>query len=334
VGAGAAHAARRLGTSTAPPAATRMNDRRLTEAWSSRAILLHSPAVYVECICTLSALHPFRFGVMHFGSSLDEWQTFARRAEDLGFATLVVSDHFGKQLAPLPALMSAAAVTSRIRLGTIVLDNDFRHPAALAKEAATIGVLTEGRFELGIGAGWLEADYLQTGLPFDPPAVRLARLAETVAILKGFFGAGETLSFAGEHYRIQDLACFPKPAQRPPLMIGGRQKRMLSLAAREADIVSISLLDREPNPPSFAQKVAWVREAAGARFADIELHVNVREVDTSLPPESPGAPNRLLGSHDDMCTQLQRWREQFGVSYFAVNARLMEAMAPVVARLG
>ena len=132
-------------------------------------------------------LRPFRFGVMNFGSSLDEWHDFARRAEDFGFSTLVVSDRFGKQLAPLPALMSAAAVTSRIRLGTIVLDNDFRHPALLAKEAATIDLLSDGRLELGIGAGWLEADYAVSGLPFDPPGVRLARLAESVAVLKGFF---------------------------------------------------------------------------------------------------------------------------------------------------
>jgi len=281
-------------------------------------------------------LRPFRFGVMNFGSSLDEWQRFARRAEELGFSTLVVSDHFGAQLAPLPALMSAAAATSRIRLGTIVLDNDFRHQAALAKEAATIDVLSGGRLDLWIGAGWLDADYQKTGLPFDPAPVRMARLAESVAILKGFFGRGETFSFSGEHYQLQDLDCFPRPVQqpRPPLMIGGRQRRMLSLAAHEADIVSISLLDPpQPTPPSFEQKVAWVREAAGARFSDIELHVNVRALDTSVAPESPGAPNRLLGSVDDICEQLHRWREEFGVSYFAVNARLMEAAAPVVARL-
>src|SRR5439155_6997486 len=141
--------------------------------------------------------------------------------------------------------------------------------------AATIDVLTGGRLELGIGAGWLERDYEQTGLPFDPPPVRLARLAESAQILKAFFGPAETLSFDGEHYRLRDLDCFPKPIQqpRPPLMIGGRQQRLLRLAAREADIVSISLLDRQPNPPTFAQKIAWVREAAGLRLNDIELHV-------------------------------------------------------------
>jgi probable F420-dependent oxidoreductase len=280
-------------------------------------------------------LRPFRFGVNHAGSSLAEWHAFARRAEDLGFSTLVVSDHFGQQLAPLPALVAAAAVTSRIRLGTIVLDNDFRHPAVLAKEAATIDVLTGGRLELGIGAGWLERDYEQTGIPFDPPPVRLARLAESARILKRFFGPQDKLTFAGAHYQLRDLDCFPRPIQqpRPPLMIGGRQKRMLTVAAQEADIVSISLLDRQPNPPSFAQKVAWVREAAGERLSQIELHVNVNAVDLTAEPESPPAPNRLLGSLDAVCDQLETMREQHGVSYFAVNARLMDALAPVVARL-
>jgi probable F420-dependent oxidoreductase len=280
----------------------------------------------------LRSLRPFRFGVMNFGSSLDEWHAFARRAEDLGFSTLVVSDHFGKQLAPLPALMAAAGVTTRIRLGTIVLDNDFRHPALLAKEAATISLLTSGRFELGIGAGWLEADYTVSGLPFDPPGIRFARLRESVAILKGFF-SGETLTFAGQHYRVRELACVPKPVGPLPLMIGGRQRHMLSFAAREADIVSISLLDRQPNPPTFAQKIAWVREAAGARLAEIELHVNVNVVDTSAPPEWPSAPNRLIGGVGALCDQLHYWRDEFGVSYFAVNARVMDAIAPVVERL-
>jgi probable F420-dependent oxidoreductase len=286
-----------------------------------------------EAICTLPAVRPFRFGVGNFGASLAEWQEFARRAEALGFSTLVVSDHFGPQLAPLPALMAAAAVTSRIRLATIVLDNDFRHPAALAKEAATIDLLTNGRLELGLGAGWLEADYQKTGLPFDPPATRLARLAEAARIYKGFFSS-ETLSFDGQHYRLQDLDCFPKAVQqpRPPLMIGGRQRRALSLAAREADIVSISLLDRQPDPPTFAQKVAWVREAAGARFAYLELHVNVNAVEIGDGSPQP-MPNKLVGSVEGICEQLHRWRAECGVSYFAVPARLMDAFAPIVARL-
>lgn len=271
---------------------------------------------------------------MNFGTSREEWLAFARRAEDLGFTTLVVSDHFGKQLAPLPALMAAAAVTSRIRLGSIVLDNDFRHPAALAKEAATIDLLSEGRLEVGLGAGWLAEDYTKTGIAFDPPGVRLARLAEAVQIYKGFF-ANDTLSYQGTYYQLQELDCAPKAVQqpRPPLMIGGRRKLMLQLAAREADIVSISLLEREPNPPSFEQKLQWVREAAGARMAEVVLHVNVNHVEVG-DGEPAGVPNRLIGSIDSICEQLHRWREECGVSYFVVPVRLMDALAPIVARLG
>src|SRR5712692_691332 len=134
-------------------------------------------------------MRPFRFGVNHVTTSAGEWRDVARKAEALGFDTLIAQDHFGKQLAPLPALVAAAAVTSRLRLATIVLDNDFRHPAAVAKEAATVDVLSNGRMELGLGAGWLQADYDQTGLSFDAPAERLERLGEAVQICKALFGS-------------------------------------------------------------------------------------------------------------------------------------------------
>ncbi len=131
----------------------------------------------------MSPVHPFRFGVNAVTTSRVDWEDSARRAEALGYSTLIAQDHFGAQLAPVPSLVAAAAVTSRLRLATLVLDNDFRHPALLAKEAATLDVLTEGRFELGLGAGWLQADYVKTGLPFDPPGVRVARLSESVEIM-------------------------------------------------------------------------------------------------------------------------------------------------------
>src|SRR5262249_41894102 len=158
----------------------------------------------------------------------EDWQAVARKAEGLGFATLVAQDHFGKQFAPLPALAAAASVTSRIRLATIVLDNDFRHPAALLKEVATVDVLSGNRFELGLGAGWLEADYAQTGIPFGSPAERIERLEETVQIYKAFFSQqSESVTFLGQHYQIEGLEAFPRVRARPPLMLGGRQKRML-----------------------------------------------------------------------------------------------------------
>jgi probable F420-dependent oxidoreductase len=296
----------------------------------------------------------FRFGVQNTGSSLAEWQEFARKAEDMGFSTIVVQDHFGPQLAPLPALLAAAAVTQTIRLGTLVLDNDFRHPAAMAKEAASVDVLSGGRLELGLGAGWMMPDYQKTGISFEPPAQRLSRFKETVAITKAFF-TQDSVTFNGRHYQISGLDASPKVTQtpHPPLLVGGRQKGMLSFAAREADIVSISMLDRRtpdgPPPPSFAEKVGWVREAAGERFKDIELHANASNFEVTdnaqasleriasraqVPVEDLSkSPANLIGSVESIVEQVQAWREECGLTYFVVQSRIMESVAPVLARL-
>jgi len=306
----------------------------------------------------MGAPRPFRFGVTTVTTSLWEWQEIARKAEAVGFNTLIAQDHFGKQFAPLPALVAAGAVTVRLRLATLVLDNDFRHPAALAKEAATVDVMTSGRLELGLGAGWLQSDYVKAGLPFAPPAERIERLAETVQICKAFFTAEPdgTVTYAGKHYRLEELDASPRPTQkpRPPIMIGGRQRRMLSLAAREADIVGISLLDRPvpggPQPPTFAQKVDWVREAAGDRFDQLELHVNAPNIDVSdtdsdeyieriaertgqSPAQVRASPGTLVGSVESITEQLHAARERYGVSYYVVHARFMDAFAPVIARV-
>jgi probable F420-dependent oxidoreductase len=298
----------------------------------------------------------FRFGVNSVTTSRAEWEDTARRAEAFGYDTLIAQDHFGNQLAPVPSLAAAAAVTSHLRLATLVLDNDFRHPALLAKEAATLDVLTQGRFELGLGAGWLQADYTKTGLTFDPPAVRVARLSEAVQIIKALLGSADPVTFHGDHYQIESLEPLPRPIQqpRPPLMLGGRQRRMLRLAAREADIVGLSLLDPRapglPPPPSFAQKVAWVREAAGDRFDDLELHVNASLVQvTDHPSEAEieriaartgqtrsqvlASPGSLVGSVDTIEETLLARREEFGVSYYVVQGRAMDAFARVVARM-
>ena len=304
----------------------------------------------------MSGTRPFRFGVNSVTTSLTEWQDVARKAEALGYSTLIAQDHFGTQLAPLPALVAAGAVTSVLRLATIVLDNDFRHPAVVAKEAATVDVLTNGRLELGLGAGWVVADYDKTGIPFDAPGVRLERLRETVQICKAFFSDADAVTFAGKHYRIENLDASPRPVQRPrpPIMVGGRQRRMLSLAAREADIVGISLLDRRgpgvPEPPTFAQKAAWVREAAGNRWDEIEIHVNANLVEVS-DAASTGAmeahaertgqtvaqvqesPGTLVGSVEAIVDQLHARREQFGISYYVVHGRVMDSFARVLARL-
>jgi probable F420-dependent oxidoreductase len=297
----------------------------------------------------------FRFGVNATTASAPEWRETARVAEALGFDTLIAQDHVGAQLAPLPALVAAAEVTTRLRLATLVLDNDFRHPAMVAQEAATVDVLSGGRMELGLGAGWLESDYARTGITFDPPAVRLGRLAEAVQICKACFSSEEPVSFRGTYYCIQELNPLPRPVQKPrlPIMVGGRRRRTLSLAAREADIVSISLLDRpvagEPPPPTFAEKVAWVRSAAGDRFSELQLHVNASVVDVTDDPsdaiaafaartgqpleEAQGSPGVLAGSVEAIVEKLQASREQFGVNYWVLHARNMHAFARVIARL-
>ena len=296
---------------------------------------------------------PFRFGV-GLASPWENWRDLARRAEDFGYATLYVGDHFAgnvDRLAPLPALVAAAAATSSIRLGTIVLANDFRHPAVLAKEAATVDVLSHGRLELGIGTGWLEADYRGAGLAFPPAAERIERLAETVQICKAFFTRDE-VSFSGKHYQVLRLRGYPSVVQRPhpPIMLGGRQRRMLSLAAREADIVSISRVAPAAGQlePTFAENVAWVRDAAGPRFALLELHTNTHvEVDDNqqaavermaarlrLAPDAVlETPGRLAGPTTAIVEQLLAWRERFHISYFTFSYQVMDAMAPVVARL-
>ncbi len=297
----------------------------------------------------------FRFGVNNVTTALHEWQEVARKAEALGYSTLIAQDHFANQLAPLPSLVAAGAVTSTLRLATLVLDNDFRHPAALAKEAATVDVLTGGRLELGLGAGWLKSDYDKTGIEFDAPAVRLERLAEAVQICKLLLGSEESVTFAGQHYRLNQLDALPRPIQkpRPPIMLGGRQRRMLSLAAREADIVGISLLDPrgqgQPPPPSFAQKVAWVRGAAGERWGSFDVHVNASLVIVDgvgeeaveqaaarsgrTPEQVRDSPGTLLGGVAGIAELLEARREQYGVNYYVVQGRVMEQFAPVVARL-
>ena len=296
---------------------------------------------------------PFRFSVQDQTTDLKDWQDLARKVEDLGFSALVMQDHFGAQFAPLPALVAAGAVTSRLRLGTLVLDNDFRHPAAVAKEAATVDVLTGGRLELGLGAGWMATDYSKTGIAYGEPADRFGRLRETVHIVKAFFTEAETVTFKGKHYQVEGLDASPKTVQTPPpILIGGRQKQMLQFAAREANIVSISMLDRlagVQNPPTYAEKVAWIKEAAGPRYGEIELHVNASNI--AVTDDAQGAlaaiaerakitvedalntPQTHVGSVDAIVERLLMWRETCDVSYFNLQRRFMDQFAPVVAKL-
>ena len=307
----------------------------------------------------MAPVRPFRFGAGCFvAASAAEWGEKARRVEALGYDTLLLPDHFSPHLAPMPALTAAALATTRLRVGCTVFDNDFRHPAMLAKETATIDLLSGGRLELGIGAGWKKEEYDQVGLPFDPPRVRVDRMQEAVRIVKGLWGDG-AFNFTGRHYTIRALDNFPKPVQRPhpPIFIGAGGKRLLSFAAREADIIGIIAqatpgggLDMAADSEvRLAEKVDWVREAAGERFDRLELAAlawNVAVTDDRHPaaeeiarargmtPEQVlASPYFLIGSIDAIVERLLALRERYGISYVSVFPQDMEAFAPVVARL-
>jgi probable F420-dependent oxidoreductase len=304
----------------------------------------------------------FRFGVMApQAESADHYRDKARRAEELGFTSLFVPDHFvDHPLGPFPAMAMVAEATG-LRVGTLVLGNDYRHPVVLARDAATLDLLSDGRLELGIGAGWMTVDYDRAGLDLDPPGVRVERLAESIAVLKGLF-ADEPCTFAGDHYRITDLDGQPKPVQRPhpPILVGGGARKVLTLAGRDADIVGINanLRRGEPTHPDAArsmtadatdQKLAWVREGAGARFDDLEIQQYVgfvhftddRQslaeamapafgVEAAVALETPIA---LVGDAQRMIDDLQARRERWQMSYIVVNDDMVEQFAPVVAKL-
>jgi len=307
-------------------------------------------------------LRPFRFGVQANGPADPvAWRELARRAEDLGYATLTMADHMDDQLAPGPGLVAAAGATSTLRLGTLVYANDYRHPVVLAKEAATLDLLTDGRFELGMGAGWMSADYQQAGIPLDPPGVRISRLGESITVVKGLLAGDEPVSFEGEHYRVDGLLGAPAAVQRPhpPLVVGGGGRRVLSLAARQADVVGINVnlakgvIDADTGPDStadrMAEKVAWVREAAGDRFDQLELQVRVHLAIVTddragmaealaggfgvTPEQALASPHSLAGSIGEIAEDLQSRREAFGISYIGLSASSLDDMAPVVALL-
>ncbi len=302
---------------------------------------------------------PFRFGVQASGmGSRDEWVARVYRAEALGYDIWLLADHFNAQFAPVPALAAAAEATVSLRIGSFVFANDYRHPVVLAKEAATLDVLSGGRFELGLGAGWLRDEYEQAGLPYDPPGVRLDRLAEALTVIKGLFG-GEPVNFAGAHYRVTNLIGEPRPIQRPgpPILLGGGGPRLLTLAAREASIVGINPrslpqggLDRADIAlESVAGKAALVREAAGLRWEDIELNIGLLGGGVTDDPASEVAPivarsgvdeaealmspHVLYGTTDALTDRLREYRERWGLAYITVPERSMNAFAPVVARL-
>ncbi len=289
-----------------------------------------------------------------------EWTETARKAEDLGYSTLLMPDHFGDQLSPIPALTAAAAVTESLRVGALVFANDFRHPAELAKETATLDLLSDGRLEVGVGAGWMSEDYSATGIPHDRPGVRIDRMIEAIAVLRGLWG-DDAFSFDGEHYTITDMKGLPKPVQAggPPVIVGGGAKRVLSTAARLADIVGVNpnVGEGKVGPEAIAsmsadatdEKLGWVREAAGDRFDDIEISIlkfvtivtDDRDVVAGKVGGAMGmdaatllaSPHTLVGSAEQIGEELIEQRERWHGSYVTVQSDALESFAPVVAAL-
>lgn len=317
---------------------------------------------------------PFRFAVQSSSAaSATEWRDRARKAEDLGYSTLLVADHYigpgtiaktrgvsPQGFAPWVAMAVAAAATTTLRVGSRVLCIDYHHPAALAKEAATLDLLSDGRFELGLGAGWTIAEYEAMGLAMDDAPTRIKRLEEVIALVKAHF-SGDEIDVRGDHVQVFGYQGTPAPVQKPgpPIFIGGGARKVLQLAGREADIVSFNFNNRagvigaegvsSSTAENMEQKVAWVREGAGDRFDQIELEIGAYF--TAVTDDAPAAaeglakmfglstddvlahPNAYFGTVDQICETLQQRREHYGFSYVTVADRNMEMFAPVVARL-
>lgn len=310
----------------------------------------------------MSSLPPFRFGVQCSSPpdiTATHWRELAQKVEDLGYYRLTVSDHLDDQLSPVAALMAAADATTTLRIGALVFCNDYRHPAVLAKEAATLDILSDGRFELGMGAGWMTSDYLAAGIPMDSPGVRIARLEEAIAVVTGLLSDGPC-TFEGEYYRIDGLSGSPKPVQRPvPLLVGGGGRKVLELAGRHADIVGLNpklphgVIDASAGPDATAEatdrKIGWVRAAAGDRFDQIELHTRIHLAIVSddragmaealapalgiSPADALESPHALCGTVDEIAEDLLIRRERHGIASIGLSLDALDAMAPVVAKL-
>lgn len=305
--------------------------------------------------------HPFRFALdLHDALPGRTWADSAREAEDLGYATVFVPDHLDEGPGPLAAMATAAAVTTTLRVGSLVLACDYRHPAILARELATVDAFSGGRLEVGIGAGWKRLDYERSGIPMDEPRVRVDRMIEHARILKALFGA-EPVTFGGEHYTITDLPGTPRPHTPggPPFLVGGGAPRLLRFAGGFADIVGVNAsihsgeIDtaaaHDALPERIDAKVGWLREGAGARFADIEINAwlaaaeitdataEVADVVGQLfgadPAQVLESPLTLIGSVAECAERLAARRERWGYSYTVIPGDKARDFAPLVARL-
>lgn len=317
---------------------------------------------------------PFRFGLQAFAAdSAIEWKELARKAEDLGFSTLFTCDHyFGPgsisdesahrpvDLAPITPLAVAAAVTTTLRVGCRVFSCDFHHPVVLAKECATLDLLSDGRMEIGLGAGWVKAEYDGMGIEMKPAGERIGKLADYVAIMRAQF-TGQPIDVATSTLRVHGFEGRPVPVQKPhpPIIIGGGSRRVLTLAGREANIVSINFNNApgKLGPASFAaagpeatmEKLQWIREGAGARFPELEIETSAMSVTIDDRPEQAaeqmaagmgvsvselhGNPHVLIGTLSEVCDRLRERRERYGISYVTVAHRNLDQFAPVVAAL-
>ena len=304
-------------------------------------------------------MHPFRFAVQQASArSGEKWVALARRAETLGYDVLVMPDHLGRQLSPFAALGAAAAATTRLRVGAFVFANDYRHPLMLAREAATLDLLSGGRFEMGLGAGWMTSDYRQLGMAYDPAPRRIDRLAEAAPLIARLL-AGETVTHSGQHYQLDRATVGVETVQkpRPPLAIGAGGPRMLKLAAREADIVGLvpgfdahgRIHVRQATETATARKIGLIREAAGDRFERLEINLwladarligsgnsllgSVAAAARWAPTAIYGSPYVLYGTLNSARERLLRRRDRLGISYYTIPSRAMESMAPLVEAL-
>ena len=313
-------------------------------------------------------MRPFRFGLQAARvNDPNQWLALARCAEDTGYSCFMVPDHLGR-LSTFPALMAAAAATREVRLATYVLNQDFRPPALLAQEAATVQSLTGGRLELGIGAGWARHEYTQSGLTYDSAAVRVARFEEYLQVVKGLLNASAPFSYAGKFFTLDSYAPLPVHFAPPPILVGGGSPRILAIAGRLADIISVSTrasADGRVDMPNISvaaveNKVHRIQEAAGDRLEQIELNMTVRDVRLThdrraaarqLLNEWASVPERLadvdqlseddildsphmaIGSVEQIVEQLEIARERWGFSYLEVSSTDAEAVAPIMERL-
>jgi probable F420-dependent oxidoreductase len=287
----------------------------------------------------------FRFGVVSGGfPSGTEWVSFAQRVEALGYSSLLLPDRTVTMLATIPALAAAAVATKTLRVGGYVFANDYRHPALLARDVATLDVLSNGRVECGLGAGVGESDFQQLGLPFDSAGVRVSRFEEGLQIMKQFF-TSESVNFSGKYYTVTQMPALPRSVQQPhpPLIVGSSGRRMLTIAAREANIIAPTQRWRgrgvEPDDTPLEEKIDWIREAAGPRFEQLELSqsafgIVLTDSPVDVKPLKGGPPAVSMPMTTEQAVEhFMSQRERLGISYIQVQEGQIENFAPIVARL-